>query len=407
MKFYSYTAVTAEGKAISGALEAMDEATVEDILAQRGLYPVRINSGSALWGNFTRFLPGRSVKRIEVIEFAQNLSVMLRAGISIMSALSDITETTSNPAFKEILHDVRQSVERGDRFTDAVERYGSVFPGIFISLVRVGEETGQFETSLAEIAEHLKKVDEVSAAIKQAMIYPVFAITTTFGALMFWLIYVLPKVMVTFKGLGGKVPLLTRSLMAASDFSRKYWFLYLLIPAAAGILFQLLKRKELFCYQLDRIKLQLPVVKDLLYYKIIALFAEQMHIQIRSGLTIDKSLSMVAEVIGNEYYRQSLLRVKETVILGGFVSETLKTEKIYPPLLVRMISVGETSGTLETQLAFLADHYFKKLDNLSANLGKIVEPVAIIMVGLIFAVVILGLILPIYGLVSQVGGGRM
>lgn len=407
MKSYSYTAVTAEGKAIRGAVEALDEASVQELLEQRGLYPVSIDPGSRLLVPLKTLLLGRRVKRIEVMEFARNLSVMIRAGVSIMSALGDIIETTRNQTFHEVLSDVRQNVGNGARFADALERHADVFPDIFIRLVRVGEETGQLEGSLAEVAQHLKKVDEVAASIKQALIYPVFAVVTTLGALMFWMVYVLPKVMITLKGLGGKLPLLTRGLMACSDLSRNYWYLYLVIPLAAVALVKLLKRRESTRYQLDRLNLQLPVVKDILYYRCIALFAEQMRILIRAGLTIDRSFALVAEVIGNEVFRRSLLRTRESVVLGGFISDGLKAENIYPLLVVRMISIGENSGTLDNQFAFLADHYRTKLDNLSANLGKIVEPVVIVMVGLIFAVIILGLMLPVYDLVSQVGiGGR-
>ncbi len=405
MRYYSYVAVTAEGKAIKGAVEADDEATVQDILEQRGLYPVRINPVRAFFSNSKKLLIGRKVKRIEVIEFAQNLSVMIRAGVSIMSSLSDIIETTKNPTFAEVLLDIRQNVGNGARFADAIERHDTIFPPIFVRLVRVGEETGQFEGSLAEIAGHLKKVEAVATAIKQALIYPVFAIVTTLGSLMFWMVYVLPKVIVTLKGVGGRLPLLTRGLMMASAYSRKYWYLYIIVPVMVAVLLKMLKRKESFRYHMDRIILKMPILKDLMYYRSIALFAEQMRILIRSGMTIDKSFDLVAEVIGNEVFKRSLIRVKEAVILGRLISDSLKAEKIYPVLVVRMVKIGENSGTLDNQFAFLSDHYSTKLDNFSASLGKIIEPLVIIVVGFIFAVIILGLMLPIYDMVSHIGTG--
>lgn len=406
MRYFSYTAVTPEGKTVSGAVEAQDEASVQGILAHKGLYPVSISPGSALWIEFKKLLLGSRVKRIEVIEFAQNLAVMLRAGVSIMAALTDIIETTVNPAFAAVLIDIRQSIGQGAMFTAAIEQHNEVFPAIFIRLVRVGEETGQFDTSLAEIADHLRKVEEMNATIRQSMIYPLFAVSTTLGALMFWMVYVLPKVIHTLKGLGsGKLPLITRGLIVASDFSSRYWYLYLLLPAAAFVAASLLKRNPGVRYLFDRIVLKLPVVKDLVRYWILGLFAEQLRIMNRSGLTIDRSLEMVAGVIGNEVFRRSLLRVREAVMFGSFISEALKLESIYPVLIIRMVNVGENSGTLDSQFAFLADHYSAKLNKLSGNLGKVLEPVVIIGVGLIFAIIILGLMLPIYDLVSQVGGG--
>lgn len=406
MRYFSYTAVTPEGKAVSGAVEAQDEASVQGILENKGLYPVSISPGNALWAEGKRLMLGSRVKRIEVIEFAQNLAVMLRAGVPVMAALADIIETTVNPAFSVILIDVRHQVSLGATFTAAIESHDTVFPDIFIRLVRIGEETGQFDTSLAEIADHLKKVEEMNATIRQSMIYPLFAVSTTLGALMFWMIYVLPKVVHTLKGLGsGTLPLMTRGLIAASDFSRRFWCLYIIIPFAVLVAVKLLKRNRALRYRFDRIVLTLPVMKDLVYYWILGLFAEQLRILIRAGLTIDRSLEMVAGVIGNEVFRRSLLRVREAVMFGSFISEALKGEKIYPVLVIRMVNVGENSGTLDRQFAFLADHYRAKLDKLAGNLGKVLEPVVIIAVGLIFAIIIIGLMLPIYDLVSRVGGG--
>jgi len=151
--------------------------------------------------------------------------------------------------------------------------------------------------------------------------------------------------------------------------------------------------------------LTLPITKLIIFNKVIAMFAEQMRILVVSGMTIDRSINLAADVIGNEVYRRSLLRVRESVINGAFISDCLKAEKIYPILVVRMVSIGESSGTLDTQFEFLSDHYRTKLNNLTANLGKIIEPVIIIVVGLMFALIILGLMLPIYDLVSNIGKG--
>lgn len=405
MRHFSYVAITAEGKAVKGALEAEDEATAQDVLEQRGLYPISINPVTLLFGAAKKLFLGRRVKRVEVIEFAQNLSVMLQAGVSIISSLSDIIESTKNSSFAEILRDIRQNVSNGASFANAVERHDDIFPSIFIRLVRVGEETGQFEKSLAEVAGHLKKVEAVAAAIKQALIYPLFAIVTTMGALIFWMVYVLPKVMFTLKGLGGTLPLLTRFIMASSAFTSKYWYLYVIILVLTVLLVKLLRRKDAPRYQMDRFMLKVPILRDILYYRSIALFAEQMRILISAGLTIDKCFDLVSEVIGNEVFKRSLMRVKGGVILGALISESLMTEKIFPILVVRMVKVGESSGTLDNQFAFLSDHYSAKLDNLAVNLGKIVEPLVIIVVGFIFAVIILGLMLPVYDLVSQIGTG--
>jgi len=405
MRFFTYKAIDADGKAVRGTLEAEDEAAVRHTLEDARLYPFSIRPGSSFFAVISKLIAGRKVKRIEIIEFAQNLSVMLHAGIPIMTAMSDIIESTENRVFADILLDVKQDVERGSSFNNAIDRHRNIFPDIFIRLVRVGEETGRFDNSLAEIADHLKRVEELISAIKHALIYPVFAIVSTLGALMFWMLYVLPKLVDTMKGLGVKLPLLTRALIASSDLCRKYWYLMIILPVLAAVTIKLLKRRDSTRYYIDKILLTLPITKLIIFNKVIAMFAEQMRILVVSGMTIDRSINLAADVIGNEVYRRSLLRVRESVINGAFISDCLKAEKIYPILVVRMVSIGETSGTLDTQFGFLSDHYRTKLNNLTANLGKIIEPVIIIVVGLMFALIILGLMLPIYDLVSNIGKG--
>jgi type II secretory pathway component PulF len=403
MKLYNYTAVTAEGKTIDGTMEAEDEAAAQQMLAQGGLYPVSIKQGSSLFAGMQKITTGRKVKLVEIVELAQNLSIMLRAGVAIIPALVDFIETTENRAFVDILTDIKHNVERGERFTDALERHASVFPDIFIKVVRVGEETGRFESSLADVADHLKNVSEVTTAVKQALIYPIFAITTTLGALIFWMIYVLPKMITTMKEMSIKLPLMTRALIAASTLTQKYWYVMIVIPVALTLVFRYLNRQSSTRYYLDKAKLNLPIVKLFEYDRIISLFSEQMHILISSGLTIDKCFDMAADVIGNEIYRRSLMRVKETVTLGNLISSSLKSEMLYPSLVVRMVSIGESSGTLDTQFAFLSEHYRAKLNNFSKNLGKVMEPLVIMVVGGLFVVIIMALLLPFYDVISIMG----
>jgi type II secretory pathway component PulF len=209
----------------------------------------------------------------------------------------------------------------------------------------------------------------------------------------------------TLKGLGVKLPLLTRVLMKSSALSQKYWYVVIVFPVVCSLIISYLNKNPASRYYVDLVKLKLPIYKTILLYKTMSLFTEQMRILIRSGMTIDRTFDMVADVIGNEVYKRSILRVKEELLYGAFISDCLKAEKIYPILIIRMVSIGENSGTLDNQFGFLSDHYRGLLDNFSKNLGKIIEPLVIIVVGAIFALIILGLMMPIYDLVSTVGKG--
>lgn len=405
MSFYSYQAIDNDGQSVKGTIEATTAETAQDDLTRKGLYVVAIAQNSDFSATMGKIFAPRSVRRSDIITFANNLSVMLRAGLPILTSLNDIIATTDNRAMQLTLVGIRQDVEMGSLLSDAIAKHPKIFPDIFLRLVRVGEETGNFEKSLADVSEHLQKMEDLTGAIKRALIYPAFAIVATLGALIFWMVFVLPKIIDTMTGMGVKLPLLTRVLIASSIYTQKYWYLLILGPIAITVGLKLLKRTSRGRYAIDVTLLKLPIVKLIVYNKLIALFSEQMRILIMSGLTIDKTLDLIASVIGNEVYRRGILKAKETIMYGSLISDAFKVQNLFPTLVVRMINIGETSGTLEEQFHFLAAHFGKKLDAISDNLGKIIEPVVIGTIGAMFAIIIMGLMLPVYDLVSQMGKG--
>lgn len=405
MSFFSYQAIDIDGQAVKGTIEATTATTAQDDLTRKGLYVVAIAQNSDFSATFGKIFAPRTVHRSDIITFANNLSVMLRAGLPILTSLNDIIATTDNRAMQLTLVGIRQDVEMGSLLSDAIAKHPKIFPDIFLRLVRVGEETGNFEKSLADVSEHLQKMEDLTGAIKRALIYPAFAIVATLGALIFWMVFVLPKIIDTMTGMGVKLPLLTRVLIASSIYTQKYWYLLIIGPVAVTVALRLLKRTSRGRYAIDLTLLKLPIVKLIVYNKLIALFSEQMRILIMSGLTIDKTLDLIASVIGNEVYRRGILKAKETVMYGSLISDAIKVQNLFPTLVIRMINIGETSGTLEEQFHFLADHFGKKLDAISDNLGKIIEPVVIGTIGAMFAIIIMGLMLPVYDLVSQMGKG--
>ncbi len=405
MSYFSYLAVDGTGKRFEGALEAEDSTAAHQDLSAKGLYVLKVRQTSNLLGGLGKKLRARNVKRTDVIDLSKNLSVMLAAGVQILTALDDIIATTENKTLHNVLTIIKKDIEMGSPFSDAVERHGDFFPDIFIRLVRVGEETGRFEKSLADIADHLQNIENLASAIKRALIYPSFAIVTTFGALIFWLIFVLPKITVTMKAMGVKLPFVTRALMAASEYTQNYWYLLPGIPMAVVLSGYFLKRKSTTRYYLDLLALKLPVVKLIVYNKLVALFAEQMRILVVAGLTIDRSFDLIAAAIGNEVFRRAIIKTKDLVTYGRPISEALKEQQLFPMLVIRMVNIGENSGTLDTQFGYLAEHYQKKLDDISDSLGKIIEPVVIATVGALFALIMVGLMLPVYDLVSSMGKG--
>lgn len=403
MNYYSYRAIERDGAMIKGFVEAEDINIVYGDLSSRGLYILDVRKMNKIVADIQKGFTSQRIKRRDIIELAKNLSVMLKAGVPILNSLSDMSITVENKHLKNIILNIQRQIETGKSFSDAVNMYKNNFPDIFVRMVRIGEETGRLDRSLSDIADHLQKMEDLAVAIKRALVYPVFAIVTTTGALIFWLAYVLPKVVTVIKDLGIKIPFVTLMLMRVGEFMQSYWYLIPLVPVAGFATIKILKQKEETRYYIDLMKIKIPIVKLVVYNKLLAIFSEQLRILIVAGLTIDRCFDIIANVIGSEVFKRAILTSKENISAGSTISGALRKHEVFPPLVVRMIDIGETSGNLDEQFGFLSEHYIKKLDDVSQKMGKLIEPIIIVVIGIFFAIIIIGLLVPVYDLVSKMG----
>jgi len=398
---FAYKAINEDGLYKTGLVDADDlEAAYEDPSLQ-GLNILSVKRAGRISAGLVKGFTAVRIKKGAILEFATNLSIILRAGIPILDALDDISQTTENKHLKEAVDDIRDRIRSGLSFSKALGFQKRIFPDIFIRLVTVGEETGRLEESIGEVAEHLQRMEDLSGMVKRALLYPVFALITTGGALGFWVFYVLPKIMVIMKDLGGKLPLLTRIILAASDVARNQWYLLIIAPVVLVVAWIVLKRREETRYFIDYVKLRLPIVKLFVVNRLFAVFCEQMRILIVAGITIDRSLVIVAGAVGSEVFKKVLLEAREFIMTGNRISDAFRRHRFFQPLLVRMVDIGETSGNLDNQFDFLSKLYYKRLEDATEKLGKMVEPILILFVGGIFAVIIIGLLLPIYDIVTK------
>jgi type II secretory pathway component PulF len=404
MPYFSYKAINNYGEVVQGLVEDSDVDVAYENVSSSGLHILKIRQSDRFTDFYLKKLRKRSIKTSEIIEFAKSLSVMQRSGLPLLTSISDITESMENKHFTERLRDIRRNVELGLSLSEALKRHEDVFPEIFISLIAVGEETGRMSESLYEIAVHLQRMEDLKNAIIRALMYPAFAFIGTMGALLFWLIYVLPQMSELFVAMDVKLPVITQLLIVASGFSRSYWYLFFLVPLVVYIVLKLLSKREVTKYYLDAAKLKIPVMKLVLYNKLLALFSEQLRILTAAGVTIDRSLDIMIQVVNNSVYSNALKQIKEDILLGGRISEAIrKHTDLFPSLVVRMISIGESTGNLSEQLNYLSEYFLAKLDDISQKMGKMIEPIIIVVIGGMFVVIILGLLSPIYDLVANVG----
>jgi general secretion pathway protein F/type IV pilus assembly protein PilC len=404
MPSFAYKAINSNGEVVKGMVEGNHLDSAYESITSTGLNIVDIKQSKNVMAAYMKSFSGWGIKTADIIEFANNMSVMLKAGLALTTSINDIAYAMENKRFALKLQEISRTIELGSSFSVALSQYKSIFPDLFINLVAVGEETGSLGESLSDVAVHLQRMDDMRSAIVRAMMYPAFALVGSAGALLFWLIYVLPKMTGLFISMAMDLPPLTKALIAASDFSRAYWYIYIIIPVSVYIFIKLLTKNEKTLYYLDAVKLKLPVFKLILYNKLLALFAEQLRILIAAGITIDKSFDIMINVVENTVFKKVLLEIKAEIMVGSDISSAMKKHgNVFPNMAIRMMAIGESTGNLGGQLEHLSEYYLRKLDDISQKMGKLIEPLIIVFVGGMFMVIILGLLAPIYDLISQVG----
>lgn len=405
MKFYAYNAIDYSGQPVNGTIESETVESASRVVSAKGLYIVSIRETAGLVAAFRRDILGFQVRRSDILEFTQNLAIMLKAGIPIITCMDDIIMSTANSAFKPVLSDIRQKLEYGGSLSAALDAHGKLFPEIIRTLVAVGEETGHLEESLQEAADHLQRAQNLSGTVKKALLYPLFALAATVGALFFWMVFVIPNLSVTLKDMGVKLPALTIWLIKTSAFFQAHWkvMLFSLLVALLAM-FLLGKNRRFRCFR-DQAAIKLPVIRMVAFNKLLATFSEQFRMLSKADIAIERLFELMIPALGNEYFAVRLLEAKAFILTGAPIAESLEQQKILPPMVISKIRIGQATGTLDNQLDFLTKFYTKKLNDVTENLGKIMEPLLMLVIGGIFAIIAMGLLLPIYDLVSKVGKG--
>ena len=405
MPYYVVKAVDNSGKEVTRSFEAEDEVHLLSFLEFLNLTPIKISRRPEFLGRISKALHFRKIKRKELIDLFENLHLLAQSGVPFGVGLWDLAEDVENPAIKDMLHDVAYRVQAGLSISSAMARYESVLGPIAVNLIRIGEETGSLDRVFKDIADHYARIEEFVGKVKQALIYPAFALVTITGALIFWMVYVLPRLAELFKGLNVELPGITLFVLGLSQFVQEYITLIFMFFVVLAVLVAVLRRKnERFRYVTDKLLLSVPVIKMVLENFNFAFFSEYMRLMINAGVPLYETLQILQDSINNRVFKRAVALIKEHVSTGGSISSGMRLSKVFPSLMVRMVAVGEETGGLDEQLNYLARYYYNKLDYITQNIAKIIEPVIIITVGLFMALIMVSLLLPIYDLISQIGG---
>lgn len=406
--YFSYHVIDHEGGSSRGIaqLPYADSVEVITFLEQKGYTVLEVKQVGPVISGALRLLSGarkKKVERKEVSEFLSNLSVILKSGLPLMTGLQESVTESENPTLVETIEGVIQRVEGGIGFAEAASAYPEVFSNTVVYLIRLGEETGQLDRTIKDAALHLKKIDRIITETKQALIYPGFVFLTLTLATIFWFYSVVPKIVMLFKGMNVELPPITLALMSISEFIQAH-----LLDMAFGVFITVMALKELIRKNrrvrraFHALLLKLPVVGVIVNASTLAFISEYFSLLLNSGIDLLKALEILSNSVGNEVFREKIDIVREELKAGAGVAAGFRRANVFSSFLIRMLSVGEQSGTLPEQLRFVAEEYSTRLSDIVTNIGKMIEPLVLMLAGAIFAVIGGGLFLPIYDLIGKV-----
>lgn len=389
----------ATGKKITGDIQAASEGDVTKLVKDQGYALLSIKAEN-IGGGFGPFK--KKVKIKDKVIFSRQLSTLINAGLPLVQSLRSVSSQTKSKQLKLILADVIQNVEAGKTFSDSLAIYPETFNQVFVNLVAAGEASGTLDTALDRIANQQEKDAELISKVRGAMIYPIIVLLVMVGVVGFMIVSVLPQVEELYSGLpGAKLPFVTRLLLAVSDLVIGFWWL-ILIAIGVSIFFGSRWARTLGGKKyIDRMKLSLWPFGQLFSKMYMARFARTSTTLVASGVPLLQVLEITAKAISNVHIEKSITNAAEKVKGGKALSESLTGDSNFIDLVPQMIKIGEDSGAMEKMLEKTADYYEKEVDEQIKSISTIIEPLLMVILGVVAITVVSAILLPIYGLVGQ------
>ncbi len=401
MLTYKYTARdSSTGKKVEGEIQADSEQSASNAVRDQGYALLSVQAMDS--GNgFVEFFKNR-VKTKDKVIFSRQLATLINAGLPLAQSIRSVLNQTKNKRFKFILTKIIQDIESGKSFSDSLAKYPDVFSQVFVSLIAAGEVSGTLDTALERLANQQEKDAELASKIRGAMIYPIIVLLVMVGVVGFMIVSVLPQVEELYSGIpGARLPLLTRVLLAVSSFVTSFWWVVLLI-LGIGIFFGNRWVRTIGGEQVvDKAKLSVWPFGPLFRKVYMARFARTSTTLVASGVPLLQVMEITAKAIDNVHIEASIKRAAEKVKGGKALSLSLSGEDNFLELVPQMIKIGEDSGALENMLDKTADYYEKEVDDQIKSISTIIEPLLMVILGVVAITIVSAILLPIYGLVGQ------
>jgi type IV pilus assembly protein PilC len=395
---YDYKAVSAEGRMVYGRLDAINIVDLEMRLKRMELDLV---TGKQV--EQRNLFGRRNIPRPELINFCFHLDQLTRAGVPILESLIDLRDSLEHPRFREVIAGLIESIEGGQTLSQAMAEHTDVFGKVFINLVRAGESSGQLSEVLAGQTESLKWEDELASHTKKLLMYPAFVGSIVIAATFFLMIYMVPQLKLFVRNMGQTLPLQTQVLFFVSDLLVAYWYIVLSLPVVGAFAAHLvLRRNPLARVWLDGFKLRLPVVGSILKKIILSRFANTFAMLYAAGIPILESIRTTQSVVGNRIVQQALQRVEQSIREGRNVAAAFHDVGLFPPLVVRMLRVGESTGGLDKALLNVSYFYNRDVKESVGKAQAMIEPALTLFMGAMLGWIMLSVLGPVYDVISKI-----
>lgn len=401
MPFFSYKGRDGRGEPVQGVLEGADSGAVAGQLFGLGIIPLEIKPSAAPRSDSGGFRLGfgrKKVSHTEVMLFSRQMFTLLKAGVPIMGALKGLQDSTENPRFAGVVGDLRESLDTGRELSASLARHPEVFNPFYVAMVSVGEQTGRLEEVFLRLFRHIEFEQFMRDQVKAAIRYPTFVVATMAIAIVIINIWVIPAFAKVYQGFKAELPAMTKALIGFSNFMVAYWPFMLVGLIAAVVGFRLWSNSPAGRLRWDRIKLRIPIAGPIIQKATLARFARSFSLSFSSGVPVTSGLTMVANTVDNDYIAGCINAMREGVERGESVLRVARDTGVFTPVVLQMIAVGEESGALDDLTAEIADMYQREVEYDLKNLSAQIEPVLVVLLGVLVLILALGVFLPIWDL---------
>jgi type IV pilus assembly protein PilC len=399
MAMYSYQSMDQNGKTIRGVMDAANMPDLELRLKRMELDLIDCKPAGQQTFTFGR----RKITRKDLINFCFHMEQLTGAGVPSLEGLADLRDSLEQPRFREVVADMIENIEGGSQLSDAMARHPLIFDKTFSSLIMAGEQTGRISEVFKNLGESLKWQDELASQTKKIVMYPAFVGTIVLGVTFFLMIFLVPQLTGFIKNMGQELPFHTKALIFVSNIFVNYWYLVLSLPVVIFVTLKVtLKSSERARYMADEYKLRLWMIGPVLHKIILARFVTFFALMYASGITILDCIRLSEEIVNNRMIARGLHQAGQLIAEGQGVTTAFQMTGIFPPLIIRMLKVGEATGSLDTALRNVGYFYNRDVKEMIERVQALIEPIMTVLLGALLGWVMLSVLGPIYDTISKI-----